>query len=192
MSSFASSFSTLAFVFLVAQLTKNINFSDSNNIFYARTAYVIGQSLILALSLYIRRRILKSNEKGIIKVTESPKPFSTETTPVEQSMTTCEYDLNELSKSIKQTLTSILIIGFLHFKFGYVQPLILQTLIPLKTLFGTPLFQIYILGKSAQLGTLKRPWKAPNPFGDLMAQQQQNVESERKKITASGNSRKED
>lgn len=38
-----------------------------------------------------------------------------------------------------------------------------------------PLVQIRIFGFKAE-GTLARPWKAPNPFGDLMGQMEEKKE----------------
>lgn len=85
--------------------------------------------------------------------------------PESKEVTICEYDIAELKKLIQQTVVGVAILGFLHFKFDFVQPLILQSIFPFKNLLSSPLAKIHIFGKSAESGELKRPWKAPSPFG---------------------------
>ncbi|KAJ3171740.1 hypothetical protein HK101_011243 [Irineochytrium annulatum] len=51
----------------------------------------------------------------------------------------------------------------LHFQWGYIRPLLLQSVLSLRTVSSTPLFQVHVLGKPAT-GDLKRPWKG-NMFG---------------------------
>ena len=61
-------------------------------------------------------------------------------------------------------LLSFAIIGFLHWKWGVIQPLLLQSIMPLKNIiFDSQLFQIHLFNKAAS-GTLQRPWKVENPF----------------------------
>jgi hypothetical protein len=81
-------------------------------------------------------------------------------------MTVAEHDTAELKQLFQQTAISIAILAFLHVKFGYVQPLILQSLFPFKNLFSSPLAKIHLLGRK-DVNELKRPWPKPNPFGYL-------------------------
>jgi hypothetical protein len=64
---------------------------------------------------------------------------------------------------MRQTLLTMMITLALYFRGGYVRPLFLQSLLPIKTLLATPLFSIYGQGKSP-VGKLKRPWVVTNPF----------------------------
>lgn len=91
-------------------------------------------------------------------------------------MTISEYDSAELRKLIQQTVFSVLLLSFLHYKYEYIQPLILQSILPLKNLYSTPLFKIFILGRNAETEKeLKRPWvaggsgAAANPFAAAKA-----------------------
>jgi hypothetical protein len=59
-----------------------------------------------------------------------------------EKMTVKEYDLSEWSSQFKQTLFPLALIVGLHFYIGFVQPLIIQSIIPLKALYSTPLFQV--------------------------------------------------
>lgn len=47
---------------------------------------------------------------------------------------------------------------FMHVYLKYTNPLLIQSIIPLKSLFENKLVQIHLLGKPAT-GELARPWK---------------------------------
>lgn len=63
----------------------------------------------------------------------------------------------------------------LHLWFKFTQPLIFQSLLPWKNFFTLPVVQIRLFGFKAE-GTLARPWKVPNPFGDLMGAMEEKKE----------------
>jgi hypothetical protein len=77
--------------------------------------------------------------------------------------TNCDYDLNEIFQSAKKSLISIAIIGGLHYKYAYVQPLFLQTFLVWQQFFGQQIVKVHLLGKKAE-GALKRPWIQQSPF----------------------------
>lgn len=107
-------------------------------------------------------------------------------------MTTREYDESEIVKLLRTTLTTMAIIAFMHFKFGYIQPLILQSILPLKNvLLDAPLFQVHLFGKPAE-DKLKRPWVAPNPFQAMMdtANQQQTTQQAKEEKKAAKKAKK--
>ncbi len=68
--------------------------------------------------------------------------------------------------------------GFLHFYFKFTQPLVLQSILPLKNLFTCAVVKIRVFGCAAE-GKLARPWKTPSPFGDLLAQADENGEEKK-------------
>jgi len=79
------------------------------------------------------------------------------------NLTNYEYDVSQLGALMRQSLLSVTITLALFFRGGYVRPLFLQSLLPVKTLLAAPLFSIHGRGKSA-VGNLKRPFVTPNPF----------------------------
>lgn len=85
-----------------------------------------------------------------------------------------DYDLEAIQKSLNGVYTQVVIMGFLHFYFKFTQPLVLQSILPWKNLLTMPVVQIRIFGCKAE-GKLARPWKTPNPFGDLMEQMDENA-----------------
>lgn len=74
-----------------------------------------------------------------------------------------------MKKALQQVLIGVLITSGIHYKWGYLQPLLLQSLLNPTNLVSSPLFQIYFLGHEAS-GKLQRPFKAENPLGNLMEQ----------------------
>jgi hypothetical protein len=85
-------------------------------------------------------------------------------------MTITEYDKSQIMKAVKQIVTGLCMIGFIHFKWGYVQPLFMQTFMIPMQLFKNPLFQIFVLSRTGE-DLEKRPFKEENPFAALWVPQ---------------------
>ena len=73
------------------------------------------------------------------------------------------YDLQQLRSMFKSQLMGIGMMGVMHIYFKYTNPLLIQSIIPLKGAFEGNLAQIHLLGHPA-IGDLKRPWKAAGGF----------------------------
>ena len=157
-------------------------------VFYIRILYYTSQLLQVLFWFYIRHLIQKKGKKEerttMIEVVEPAKPFSAEP-PKKTRMSVYEYDLAEVQKNLNQILSGLAIMTGLHFWFKFTQPLIFQSLLPWKNFFSMPVVQIRLFGFKAE-GSLARPWKAPNPFGDLMGQMDEasNNSEEKQEITA--------
>jgi hypothetical protein len=84
--------------------------------------------------------------------------------PIEEVITYKDHDLREFSKSLGQLVMQTLIMGFMHYKFEIVQPLVMNiATIPLQ-FYQSPLFQTTVLGKGDETPKCQRPWKEENPF----------------------------
>lgn len=83
--------------------------------------------------------------------------------------TILDYDLNQAKNMNSSLLIPMVMLWFLHFKMGQVQPLFHQTVSGVKELLVSPLFQVYILGRN-----LERPFKNKK----LEAMQKQEEEAE--------------
>ncbi|KAI8325227.1 hypothetical protein GQ54DRAFT_246967, partial [Martensiomyces pterosporus] len=124
-----------------------------------RIGYAVGTTLLLAFTFYLKSVIQQKNDTTALEY-DDPTPGS-QTGRIET--TVCKYDLSEVAKLQKSTLFTVAIVLFMHFKFGYIQPLILQSILPLFNLYKNPLFQIHVLSKPA-VDSLARPWIPENPF----------------------------
>ena len=74
------------------------------------------------------------------------------------------YDLGQLRGMWKSQLMGVGMMAVMHLYFRYTNPLLIQSIIPLKGAFEGNLVKIHLFGKPA-IGDLKRPWKASGPMG---------------------------
>lgn len=91
-----------------------------------------------------------------------------------------EYDNSQLKSLFKSQLMGVGMMGVMHIYFKYTNPLLIQSIIPLKGAFEGNLIKIHLFGKPAA-GDLKRPWKAT---GGMMGMGQGEVKSDRASIEA--------
>ena len=76
-----------------------------------------------------------------------------------------EYDQNQLTAAYKGQLMGIGMMAFMHIYLKYTNPLLIQSIIPLKGAFEGNLVKVHLFGKPA-VGELKRPWKTSGgPLG---------------------------
>lgn len=79
--------------------------------------------------------------------------------PKEITTTVRGYDETQLRQAFKSQAMGVAMMCVMHGYFKYSNPLFLQSIMPLKSLFENKLVQIHLLGKPAR-GDLARPWKA--------------------------------
>lgn len=170
----SSQISGMILMFGMSQVIKRFDLANQQNALIIRIVYAIVQLLNLAVLGYIRHLIVKNKFKGTVTVTIPPKPFSEEE-PKTETISIEEYDNRELLKNLQSTIMGMFFLIAIHVWMGALQPLIFQSIFPLKSLFSNNLFQIYILGKKAE-GKLQRPFKEPNPFGELMQNFSEKIE----------------
>ena len=69
-----------------------------------------------------------------------------------------EYDQTQIMAGLKGQAMGCAMMGFMHLYLKYTNPLLIQSIIPLKGAFESNIVKVYIFGKPA-VGELKRPWK---------------------------------
>lgn len=172
----ADQISSMILVLGISQILKRYDLTTPQAVMTIRIMYFSSQAVQLLVWFYVRHLIRtskKEDESQMLEITEPAKPFSNEP-PKKTRKSVRDYDLEAVAKNINGIYSQVVIMGFLHFYFKFTQPLIFQSLLPWKALFMMPVVQIRLLGFKAE-GSLARPWKAPNPFGDLMAQMDDNA-----------------
>ena len=77
-----------------------------------------------------------------------------------------DYDVGEHSHTLYRTtrLTRSLR-AFIHLYLKYTQPLFVDAIMDLLSLYDSKLIKVHILGQAAE-GELKRPFKSTGPFGE--------------------------
>ena len=68
------------------------------------------------------------------------------------------YDVTQLKTLLRSQGMGVLMMGVMHIYFKYTNPLLIQSIIPLKGALEANLTKIHVWGKPA-VGDLKRPFK---------------------------------
>jgi hypothetical protein len=82
--------------------------------------------------------------------------------------------LSYLRKQLRSAYIGIAMMCFLHGYMKFTQPLFIQSLMGLKSLYDAKPVQIHLFGKAAE-GDLKRPFSSPSMFGAATGPQTDNA-----------------
>ena len=136
-------------MFGAMQVAKRIPFDDNPDyINYARAGYVAVQLLCLAMYYYCSMRVKKANDLTVIKYVNAKNPMSQE--PGELVTTTNrDYDLAEISKATRGILMGCAMVGFMHLYLGYTNPLVIQSILPLKNALESNMAKLWVWGQPA-------------------------------------------
>jgi len=153
----------IAVILGLMQVAKRIPFDDPNVLNMVRAGYILSNVIIVSIYYYIGITIKRKNDLTTLKYTEPAPPMSQD--PPKLITTTIRgHDETQLKAAFKSVLTGVGMMVVMHVYFKYTNPLLIQSIIPLKGLFENKLVQIHLLNKPA-IGDLKRPWKAAaGPF----------------------------
>lgn len=163
----------MALMFGAMQVAKKIPFEEQPELVtYARIGYVAVQALLLALFYYCSLKVKAKNDLTVLKYVTPKSPLSQEGGEL-VTTTHREYDLGELQKSMRGVFTGFLFMAVMHLYMGYTQPLVMQSIMPLKNAIENKEVQLWLFGKKAT-GDLKRPFVAPPGLLGAAAGQQQN------------------
>lgn len=77
-----------------------------------------------------------------------------------------EYDTQQVNTAIKGVFSGIAMMAFMHLYMQYTNPLLIQSILPVKSAIEQKIVQIHVFGKPAS-GDLKRPFKAPSMLGGI-------------------------
>lgn len=109
-----------------------------------------------------------------------PAPMGSDAEPKLVTTTVHSYDLEQLRGLFKAQLMGVGMMGVMHLYFKFTNPLLIQSIIPVKGAFEGNLVKIHLLGQPAS-GDLKRPWKAA---GGMMGMGGGEIKSDKASIEA--------
>ncbi|KAF9433959.1 hypothetical protein BGZ76_008752 [Entomortierella beljakovae] len=155
----------MAIVMGSMQITNRLDLEDKKTKELILGSYVAAQAIVLGVHFLIKRRITAKKDTTVLKYLDQPKPFSGEEAKL-ITTTNMSYDLEQNAQAQKQALFGLVLMIFLHFQFGVIRPLIVQSILPVKNALQSKWAQVHLFGHAAE-GDLKRPWKADNPFAAL-------------------------
>ncbi|PYH90109.1 inorganic phosphate transport PHO88 [Aspergillus ellipticus CBS 707.79] len=144
------------------QLAKKVPFEDPNVLLMVRGMYILSNVIILGIYLFTQAKISKKNDLTTLKYVE-PSPMGSGEEPRPVTTTNMEYDKQQLRQLIRGQLMGVGMMGVMHLYMKYTNPLLIQSIIPLKGAIESNLVKIHIWGKPAT-GDLQRPFKAANSF----------------------------
>ncbi|GAB5372830.1 hypothetical protein AAMO2058_001698200 [Amorphochlora amoebiformis] len=170
---------TMLVPMMVGLFMKNmVNSEDENNIMMVRIFFACGKTLELILFLVLYFRIGANTSEKTVDVSEKdmqpPNPLASmmgidveEEEQEKERLTYSEYDSRVLFAQFKQTLMQTIVITLIHYKWGYLIPMVVTVFMAIINKLDNPLVRIYIKGESGY-ADLKRPFKNKSPFSDLM------------------------
>ncbi|PLB52152.1 inorganic phosphate transport PHO88 [Aspergillus steynii IBT 23096] len=152
----------LVIIVVMMQLAKKVPFEDPDVLMLVRGMYTLSNVLILSLYLYTQTKINSKKDLTTLKYVE-PAPMGSNEEPRPVTTTNMEYDKGQLRQLIKGQLMGVGMMGVMHLYFKYTNPLLIQSIIPLKSAIESNLVKIHVFGRPAT-GDLQRPFKAANSF----------------------------
>jgi len=161
------------------QVSKKIPFEDPQVLMGVRILYVVSNLLIFGLYFYVQTQINKKKDMTTLKYVE-PAQLGSGEEPKLVTTTIQEYDNSQLRGLYKSQLMGVGMMAVMHMYFKYTNPLLIQSIIPVKGAFEGNLIKIYLLGQPA-VGDLKRPWKAAGGFPGMGTQE---IKSDKASIEA--------
>lgn len=191
------------------QVSKKIPFDDPNVFMGVRALYIISNVIILGIYLYVSMQIDKKKgeqeernsytqrhhlvqsapltssdlaDRTVLKYVE-PAPMGSTEEPKAVTTTVQAYDKQQLRGLYKGQLMGVGMMAVMHLYFKYTNPLLVQSIIPLKGAFEGNLVKVHLLGKPAS-GDLKRPWKAAQGFMGAMGGGANEIKTDKKSIEA--------
>ncbi|KAM0797561.1 inorganic phosphate transport protein PHO88 [Usnea florida] len=140
------------------QVSKKIPFEDPQVLLGVRILYVVSNVLIAGIYFYMQMKINAKKDLTTLKYVEPP-PMGSAEEPKLITTTVHSYDLQQLKGMYKSQLMGVGMMAFMHLYMKYTNPLLIQSIIPLKGAFEGNLMKIHLFGQPA-IGDLKRPWKS--------------------------------
>ncbi|KAL9621460.1 MAG: hypothetical protein Q9160_004103 [Pyrenula sp. 1 TL-2023] len=161
------------------QVSKKIPFEDPQVLNGIRILYIVSNLIIVGIYFVVKRSIDKKKDLTTLKYVE-PAPMGSDQEPKLVTTTVQEYDTSQLRQLYKTQMMGVGMMAVMHLYFKYTNPLLIQSIIPLKGAFEGNLVKVHLFGQPAS-GDLKRPWKAA---GGFMGMGQGEIKSDKASIEA--------
>ncbi|KAK3321271.1 inorganic phosphate transporter Pho88 [Podospora appendiculata] len=170
----------LVIILGVMQIAKKIPFEDPTVLNACRAAYVVSNLIILGIYLYIKSVVDKKKDMTTLKYVE-PAPMGSSEEGKLVTTTVHAYDITQLKTLMRSQMMGVGMMGVMHLYFHYTNPLLIQSIIPLKGALEANLTKIHLFGQPAS-GDLKRPFKQAAGF--MQGLQSGPAQSDKKAVEA--------
>ena len=170
----------LVIILGMMQVAKRVPFDDPTVLNSVRALYLASNIIVLGIYLYVQSQINKKKDKTTLKYVE-PAPMGSSEEGKLVTTTVHAYDTQQLRNAFRAQLMGVGMMAFMHLYMKYTNPLLIQSIIPVKSALESNLAKIYVFGQPA-IGDLKRPFKQANGF--MSSMQQGGVQSDKKAVEA--------
>lgn len=183
----------MAIILFFMQASKKVPWEDPNVLNGIRGLYILSNVIIVGIYIYVGMKIDKKKgryptprtdvfavecmiarsehradlnsapDMTVLKYVE-PAPMGSQEEPKSITTTVHAYDKQQLRALYKSQLMGVGMMAVMHLYMKYTNPLLIQSIIPLKGAFEGNLVKVHLLGKPAT-GDLRRPWKAAGIMG---------------------------
>ncbi|KAF2404722.1 inorganic phosphate transport PHO88 [Trichodelitschia bisporula] len=168
----------IAIILFMMQASKKVPFDNPDVLNGVRALYILSNVIIVGIYFYVKLQIDKKKDLTVLKYVE-PAPMGSAEEPKPVVTTIHAYDQQQLRALFRSQLMGIGMMAVMHIYFKYTNPLLIQSIIPLKGALEGNLIKIHMFGKPA-VGELKRPFKAN--AGLMGAMQGGEVKTDKKSI----------
>jgi len=148
----------LVIILGMMQVSKRIPLDNPDVLNLVRAGYVLSNVIIIAIYAYVHFQINKKKDMTMLKYRENPQMGSSEE-PKLVTTTVHKYDVDQMKALYKAQMMGVGMMAVMHLYFKYTNPLLIQSIIPLKGAFEGNEVKIHLFGQPA-MGDLKRPFKA--------------------------------
>jgi len=135
--------------------------------FASATAFTFLLYLVVALRVW-----LKGDTAKTLKVSEKQLTGENAGEEIMVEYNYKDYDLKQIRTKLTTAVMGIAITGGIHYKWGMVHPLLIQSVLQPMNALGDPLAKIWLMGADDSQGANKRPFaaeKPPSMFSGLAA-----------------------
>jgi hypothetical protein len=186
------------------QASKKVPFEDPTVLNGVRALYVVSNLIIVGIYVYVKMQVDKKKGMSTYNIRASPSvslasrlehatntrldmtvlkyvepaPMGSTEEPKAVTTTIHAYDQQQLKSLFRAQLMGVGMMAVMHIYFKYTNPLLIQSIIPVKGAFESNLVKIHLFGQPAS-GELKRPFKAAAGF-----MQSGEVKTDKKSIEA--------
>ncbi|KAH6684873.1 inorganic phosphate transport protein PHO88 [Plectosphaerella plurivora] len=162
------------------QVSRKVDFENPDVLMGCRAAYIGSNLLIALVYIFIQFKINGKKDMTTLKYVE-PAPVGSSEEPKLVTTTIHAYDSSQLKQLFRSQAMGVAMMAFMHLYMKYTNPLLVQSIIPLKSALESNLAKIHIFGQPAS-GELKRPFKAAAGF--MSSLQGGGVQSDKKSVEA--------
>jgi len=164
------------------QASKQVPFDNPDVLNGIRALYVVSNLVIAGIYLYVQMQINKKRDMTVLKYVE-PAPMGSTEEPKAVTTTVHAYDLQQVRGLYRSQAMGIGMMAVMHLYMKYSNPLLIQSIIPVKSALEGNLIKIHLFGQPAS-GELKRPWKAAGGFMGAMQGGGGEIKTDKKSIEA--------